>query len=313
MEQTFTAAGNPIVRHVFTSDPCALVHDRRLYVYTGRDEAPIGHDGYVLTEWLCFSTPDLLHWTAHGVPLRPTDFAWATGDAYASKVVEHGGRFYWYAPVTHATIPGKAIGVAVSDRPTGPFRDARGSALITNDMTSAAGGVRADDKDDIDPTVLIDDDGQAHLFWGNGRCHHARLAASLVDLDGPIAVVDLPDFAEGAHIHKRDGWYYLAYGYQNPEKVGYSMSRDVDGPWEFQGVLNDVVENCETNRAAIVDFRGKSYLIYHNGALPTGGSHRRSICMDELHYNPDGTLRRVVMTTAGVAAVAAADERGGPS
>jgi len=81
------------------------------------------------------------------------------------------------------------------------------------------------------------------------------------------------------------------------------MSRDIDGPWEFKGILNDAAENCETNRAAIIDFKGKSYLICHNGALPTGGSHRRSICIDELHYNSNGTIRRVAMTTAGVAAV----------
>jgi len=86
-------------------------------------------------------------------------------------------------------------------------------------MTVVTAGIHADDKDDIDPTVLIDDDGQAHLFRGNGRCYHVRLKPSLVELDGPIAIVDLSDFVEGAHIHKRDGWYYLAYGYQNPEKV----------------------------------------------------------------------------------------------
>ncbi len=272
MEHTFRAVGNPIVRHVFTSDPARSCRGDGFTSTRGTMRRPIGYDGYLLTEWLCFSTPDLVHWTARqsaetdrfrvgdGRRLRLESRRAAAADSTGTR------------PVTHAAIPGKAIGVAVADGPTGPFRDARGSALITNNMTSATGGVHADDKDDIDPTVLIDDDGQAHLFWGNGRCYHARLKPSMVDLDGPIAAVDLPGFAEGADIHKRDGWYYLAYGCQDPEKVAYAMSRNVDGPWEFKGVLNDAVENCETNLAAIVDFQGKSYLIYHNGALPTGAA-----------------------------------------
>jgi beta-xylosidase len=292
-------SGNPIIRHKFTCDPTVIAYDDRIYLYTGHDEAPAGKEAYVMNEWLCFSSADLVRWQEHAVPLRSKDFTWAKGDAYASKVVSRHGKFFWYVAITHATIAGKAIGVAVADHPAGPFRDARGSALVTNDMTTATDS----DMDDLDPTVLLDDDGQAYLFWGNAQCYYARLNPDMITLAGPIQTVELPGFSEGAHLHKRNGWYYLCYGYGMPEKVAYAMSRRVDGPWEFKGILNDTADNCQTNRPAIVDFKGQSYFFYHNGALPDGGSHRRSVCVDYLHYNPDGTMRRVAMTPEGVRAV----------
>ena len=123
------------------------------------------------------------------------------------------------------------------------------------------------DKANLDPTVLVDDDGQVHIFWGNKTCYYAKLKDDMISLDGEIRQVDLPGFEEGAHIHQRNGWYYLSYGYQMPEKVAYAMSRHIEGPWEFKGILNEVAGNCQTNRPCIIDFKGQSYFIYHNGAL----------------------------------------------
>lgn len=288
-------AGNPITRHKFTTDPTVVVYNETVYLYTDHDEAPVGTEQYVMNEWLCFSSTDMVNWTEHPVPLRARDFVWASGDAYASKVVERDGTFYWYAAVTHATIPGKAIGVAVADSPTGPFRDARESALISTDLLKDPIG----EKDNLDPTVLLDD-GQAYIFWGNQQCYMAALKDNLTEIDGPIQQVDLPDFSEGAHLHKRNNWYYISYGYQMPERVAYVMSRDIQGPWLFKGILNELAGNCETNRPAIVDYKGKSYFFYHNGGLKDGGSHRRSVCVDYLYYNSDDTIKRVVMTSEGV-------------
>jgi hypothetical protein len=117
-----------------------------------------------------------------------------------------------------------------------------------------------------------------------------------------VKVGVFPGFTEGSHLHKRRDWYYFSYGYQMPEKVAYPMSRSLRGPWEFKGILNELAGNCETNRPAIIDFNGKDYFFYHNGALRDGGSHRRSVCVDYLHYNADGTMKRVVMTSEGVRA-----------
>lgn len=286
--------GNPIIRHKFTADPTVLVHNDTVYLYSGHDEAPRGTHNYRMNEWLCFSSKDLIQWFEHPVLLKPQTFAWAKSDAYASSVRERNGKFYWYVSVTHAAVQGKAIEVAVSDSPTGPFTDAIGSALITNGIHMLPGS------DNFDPSVLIDDDGQAYIFFGKNSCYYAKLKNNMAGLEEEIKTIELPGFIEGVHIHKRNNWYYLSYGYGFPEKVGYAMSRNIHGPWEFKGILNELAGNCETNRPAILDFKNKSYFFYHNGGLKNGGSHRRSICIDSLTYNPDGTMQRVIMTSEGV-------------
>jgi beta-xylosidase len=289
-------AGNPIIKDKYTADPAALVYNNTVYLYTGHDEKPAPKEGYEMHEWLCYSSTDMINWKEHKSPLNVKDFAWAKDDAWASQVIERDGKFYWYATVEHGSIPGKAIGVAVSDNPAGPFKDARGSALITNNMTTET----KISWDDIDPTVIIDN-GQAYLFWGNTKCYYAKLKKNMTELDGDIHTIDLPNFTEAPWIHKRNGWYYLSYAYQFPEKIAYAMSRNITGPYEFKGILNEVAGNSNTNHQAIIDLKGKSYFIYHNGSLPTeGGSFRRSVCIDYLHYNKDGTMKRVVMTTEGL-------------
>ncbi|WP_347158377.1 glycoside hydrolase family 43 protein [Pontibacter chitinilyticus] len=291
------ATGNPIITHKYTADPAALVYKDKVYLYTGHDEAAPGREQYVMQNWLVFSSPDMVTWTEHPVPLSVKDFKWAKGDAWASQVVERNGKFYWYVAVEHSSKPGKAIGVAVADSPIGPFKDARGSALITNDMTKATDITW----DDIDPTVFVDDDGQAYLYWGNTACYYAKLKDNMVELDGPIHTVKLPNFTEAPWLHKHNGWYYLSYAYQFPEKTAYAMSRHIEGPWEYKGILNELAGNSNTNHQAIIDFKGKSYFIYHNGGIqPTGSSFHRSVCIDYLYYNPDGTMKRVQMTTEGV-------------
>lgn len=297
-DTTFYAKGNPIVTYKYTADPAALVYNDKVYIYAGHDECQPPHNHYQLNEWLVFSSDDMVSWTEHAVPLQATDFKWAKGEAWASQVIERDGKFYWYVTVEHATIPGKSIGVAVADNPLGPFKDARGSAIITNDMTTAYTKIGWDD---IDPTVWIDDDGQAYLFWGNTQCYYAKLKDNMIELDGPIMTVDLPNFTEAPWIHKHNGWYYLSYAQFFPEKIGYAMSKNINGPWEYKGILNEIAGNSNTNHQAIIEFKGKWYFIYHNGAVPTqGGSFRRSVCIDHMYYNEDGTIKRIQMTSEGV-------------
>ncbi len=293
-----TLARNPIIKNKYTADPAALVYKDKVYLYTGHDVPPPNRNGYEMHEWLCYSSSDMVNWQEHPSPLDVKAFAWAKDDAWASQVIERNGKFYWYVAVSHGTIYGKAIGVAVSDSPTGPFKDARGSAIITNDMTT-------DTKiswDDIDPSVIIDDDGQAYLFWGNTVCYYAKLKPNMIELDGPFKKIEgLPNFTEAPWIHKRKGFYYLSYAYQFPEKIAYAMSKSIHGPWIFKGILNEVAGNSNTNHQAIIDFKGKSYFIYHNGAIRTqGGSFRRSVCIDYLYYNKDGSMKKVIMTTESV-------------
>ena len=294
---TLFKPGNPIIRNKYTADPAAMVYNNTVYLYTGHDVAPENKNGYEMHDWLCFSSTDMTHWTEHKVPLTVKDFKWAKDDAWASQVIFRNNKFYWYVAVEHGTIKGKAIGVAVSDSPTGPFVDARGSAIVTNDMTKNV----PKSWDDIDPTVIIDDNGHAYLIWGNSVCYWAKLKANMIELDGPIKTFDLPRFEEAPWIHKHNGWYYLSYASGFPEKTAYAMSKNIEGPWEYKGILNELAGNSNTNHQAIIEFKGKSYFIYHNGALtPNGGSFHRSVCIDYLYYNKDNTMKRVVMTSEGV-------------
>lgn len=297
-DTTLVATGNPLFRHKYTADPAALVHDGRMYIFAGHDVCPPPHNHYHIDEWLCFSSADLCTWTEHSVPLRASDFAWARGEAWAGQVVERDGRFYWYVTVEHATDRGKSVGVAVADRPEGPYRDARGSALISNSMTSPESGMMWDD---IDPTVIVDDDGQAYLIWGNRRCYMVRLAPGMTEIEGEIRTIDLLSYTEAPWIHKHDGHYYLSYAAEFPEKIFYAMSASIDGLWEFKGVLNELAGNCNTNHQAIVEFGGNWYFIYHNGGADVnGGSFRRSVCIDRLTYEPDGSIRPIRMTSEGI-------------
>ncbi len=290
-------AANPIITNVFTADPAAFVYHDTVYLYTGHDEAPDNNHGYRMKDWLCFSSTNMVDWQPQGSPLAVTNFAWAKSDAWASQVIERNGKFYWYAAVEHGTIHGKAIAVAISDSPTGPFKDARGSALVSNDMTTAA----KISWDDIDPTVWIDDDGQAYLIWGNRACYFAKLKENMIELDGPIQTIDVPAFEEAPWIHKHGNLYYLSYASGFPEKTAYATAPKITGPWTYRGLLAEMAGNCNTIHQAIIDYKGKSYFIYHNGSAQRGGgSFQRSVCIDYLYYNPDGTIKRIVQTTEGV-------------
>lgn len=297
-DTTFMAKGNPVVTYKYLGDPAALVHDGTLYIYAGHDECPPPQQYYLMNEWCILSTKDMKTFTEHSYKMQAKSFAWAKGEAWASQVIERNGKFYWYVTVEHKDIPGKSIGVAVADSPVGPFKDARGSVLVTNDMTTEYTKIGWDD---IDPTVFIDDDGQAYLIWGNTQCYYAKLKENMTELDGPIVPVDLPRFTEAPWIHKRGEWYYLSYASEFPEKICYAMSKSITGPWEYKGILNELAGNSNTNHQTIIEFNDEWYFIYHNGAInPHGCGFRRSVCIDRLYYNPDGTMQRIIMTTEGV-------------
>lgn len=294
-------AQNPIIKHIFTADPAPLVYKDTLYLYTSHDTAGVKAPNYVMPDWRLFSTTDMKNWKDHGDVLSPKVFSWAGKDAYAAQCVERDGKFYWYVSVGHKADEnskgGFAIGVAVSDHPYGPFKDAIGKALVVNEMTT---DVRHG-WDDIDPTVFVDDDGQAYMYWGNQSCRYVKLKKNMIELDGPITVIPKPqNYTEGPWFYKRNNLYYLAYAARFPETTEYCTSTSPTGPWNYQGVIQDQVPNSTTTHPGIVDYKGKTYFFYHNGVLPTGGNYRRSICVDYMYYNADGTIQKVIQTTEGV-------------
>lgn len=155
--------------------------------------------------------------------------------------------------------------------------------------------------DDIDPCVIIDDDGAAYMFWGNTTLHYVKLKDNMIEMDGDFKKINLPHYVEAPYVHKHNDWYYLTYSYDFPEKTAYAMSKSIHGPWEFKGIINEVAGNCNTNHHSIIDFKGKPFFIYHNGSIPThGGSFRRSVCIDNLYYNTDGSIKKIIMTSEGV-------------
>lgn len=129
---------------------------------------------------------------------------------------------------------------------------------------------------------------------------------NLTEIDGDIEVVDLPRYVEGPWLHKRGDLYYLTYASfgQDRENISYATAPNMEGPWTPQGELTGMAENSFTIHPGIIEFQGQWYLFYHNAVLTldghAGAIGRRSVCVDELHYNPDGTMQTVVQTKEGV-------------
>jgi arabinoxylan arabinofuranohydrolase len=296
---------NPLFRDRFTADPAPLVVGDQLYLYVGHDEARDG-EMFNMRNWMVYSTPDMKRWTAYPPIMQATDFNWAKQDAWASQAIQKNGKFYFYAAVEHdSTHPGKAIGVAVSDLPTGPFTDARGSALIRNDMTPKG----THSWEDIDPTVFTDDDGVTWIAWGNRQCYIARLKPNMIEIDGPIREITPPHFEEGPWLHKHGELYYLTYASldrstQRDEHVSYATAPTLSGPWTYRGELTGPGEGSFTIHPGIVQFKGDWYIFLHNAALSIGDQKgalgRRAVTVERLHYNADGSLKPVVQTQEGV-------------
>ncbi len=299
-EKTFVFEGNPLVRDCYTADPAPMVSsDGRLYVYCGHDECfedkpgYEGKYGFNITEWLCYSTEDMVTWTDHGVIMKPTDFSWSIGEAWASQVMEYEGKYYFFVSTQCGDPNCKAVGVAVSGTPTGPFVDAIGKPLITDDMTD--NGPRGW-WNDFDPTIMVDDDGTPWLCWGNGTCFLAPLKHNLVELAGPITVLPMENYVEGPWLYKRGEHYYNVYASMGDhlETISYAMAPSVEGPWTFAGELLGEQKDSFTTHPGIIDYKGKSYLFYHGTSLSLDGygpaTGRRSICFTEIYYDQDGLI-----------------------
>lgn len=314
-EKTFEFTGNPIVKDKFTADPAPMVSNGKLYLYVGHDEYYQGQDSasggkeFNITEWLCYSTSDMKTWTDHGSVFRPGNFAWAdtitpkVGTAWAAQAIEKNGKYYYFVTCQgQAPYSGYCVGVAVSDSPTGPFKDAIGKPLICDTMT--VNGPRGW-WNDIDPTILIDGEDN-WLCWGNGTCFMAKLNPNMIELADSIMIVDVPKYTEGPWLHKKDSIYYLTYASHGnmQEAIDYATSNSIFGPWTPQGQLTGEAENSFTIHPGIIEFNGKWLLFYHNATLSIDGINgaigRRSVCVDEIKYNEDGTMQFVNQTKEGV-------------
>lgn len=311
------SAQNPIVQTCYTTDPAPMVHDGTLYVYTGHDEDRA--DFFWMQEWRVYSTTDMVNWTDHGSPLAIESFEWADDRAWAAQCIKRNGKFYWYVCLHSKLSNAMAIGVAVGDSPTGPFKDAIGKPLCDGSW------------DYIDPTVWIDDDGQAYLYWGNPNIYYAKLNEDMISIKGEVGKFEQtvesfgapnPEkrvrgqkytdiYTEGPWIHKRNGKYYLLYAAGGvPEHIAYSMADSPLGPWKYMGAIMPLQDTGSfTNHCGIIDYKGNSYFFYHTGKLPGGGGFGRSVAVEQFSFNEDGTFPTINATKEGVKPVGTLNPR----
>jgi len=301
-------ADNPIVQTNYTADPAPMVYDGRLYLYTSHDEDVTLKDFFTMNDWRLYSTVDMVNWTDHGSPASYKSYSWGLGDAWAVQGVTRNGKFYLYTPINNSN--GAKIGVLVANSPQGPFSDPLGKALVSTGSGN------------IDPTVFIDDDGQAYLYWGNPKLQYVKLNSDMISYQGSPTEVNLTAagfgvrsnsdrataYEEGPWFYKRNSLYYLVYPADGtPEKISYTTSSSALGPWKYAGdIMAKQSGNGSsfTNHPGIVDYKGKSYFFYHNAALPGGGGFKRSVCVEEFTYGSDGSIPTLKMSTTGPSPVA---------
>jgi beta-xylosidase len=285
-------AQNPIIQTKYTADPAPLVYNDTVFLYTSHDEDDAF--GFQMQNWMLYTSTDMANWTDHGVVASLRDFKWVNTDngAWAPQCIRRNNKFYLYCPMPN----GVGTGVLVSDSPYGPFKDPIGKALIGRNNPG-----------DYDPTVFIDDDGQAYLYWGgNGPCYYAKLNEDMISLSGDIHVVAIdftgtpPEaaYTEGPWLWKKNNRYYLAWASRCcPEGIGYAMSDSPTGPWKCKGTIMDPDERSSGNHPGIIDYKGNSYVFGFNYAISkqTMAKHyeRRSICVEKMTYNPDGSIQKL--------------------
>ncbi|MDR0954306.1 MAG: glycoside hydrolase family 43 protein [Rikenellaceae bacterium] len=305
---SFASAQNPIVQTLYTADPAPMIHNDTLFVFLGHDEDFAPSNSYLMREYRLYSTTDMVNWTDHGAVLSTGQVSWSANDASAAQCIERNGKFYLYISTQNNTpgLGGSSIGVMVADNIYGPYRDVLGKALITNDMTTFA----RHSWDDLDPTVFIDDDGQAYLYWGNGACYWVKLNPDMISLDGEIHYINARDesafggsFTEGPWLYKRNDLYYLLYASGFPEAIRYATATSPGGPWNFRGTVMPTQGGSNTNHPGMIDYKGNSYFFYHNDGLPGGHSYDRSACVEQFEYNADGTIPELAMTSGIVRGV----------
>ena len=304
-------AQNPIIRDQFTADPTARVFNNKVYLYPSHDIVPPAgqrQDWFCMEDYHVFSSENLTDWTDHGVIVTQNKVPWVRPDSYsmwAPDCIERNGKYYFYFPSAPKDGRGFGVGVAIADRPEGPF-------ICEPEPIKGING--------IDPCVLQASDGNAYIFWGAGRC--AKLKPNMKELadDTPKEKVkwgnrefemlgvnclkDLPNRqAEGPFAFEANGWYYLTYPYvrENTEVLGYAMSKNPMGPYEYKGlIMSEQPNGCWTNHHSIVNYKGQWYLFYHHNYFSPRDDKRRSACIEKLYFNADGTIQEVKQTMRGV-------------
>lgn len=293
-------AQNPVIRNQFTADPTARVFNGKVYLYPSHDiPAPAEFarkDWFCMEDYHVFSSENLTDWEDHGVIVTQKKVDWVdatTFSMWAPDCVERDGKYYFYFPANSKGSGGRGfgVGVAIADNPAGPFIP----------QPEPIKNLRG-----IDPCVMIDKDGQAYIYYSQGRIFGAKLNKNMVDLDTEFKVMaDLPTkgLIEGPFVFERNGIYYMTYPHvQNTiERLEYAISNNPLGPFKFAGVIMDESPTgCWTNHHSLVEYKSQWYLFYHHNDYSPKFDKNRSVRIDSLSFNPDGTIQKVIPTLRGV-------------
>jgi len=299
------SAQNPVIRDQYTADPTARVFDGKVWLYASHDIiSPVEPERkwFCMADYHCFSSKDLVHWTDHGVILDQKDVPWGNPEGYsmwAPDCVERGGKYYFYFPNAPREGRGFAVGVAVADRPDGPFTPQEKSIQ----------GVFG-----IDPCCLLASDGNAYLYWSGMGFSGAKLKENMTELDGTPVRLDTPlpagGLKEGPFVFEREGKFYLTYPWvqDRTESLVYAMADSPLGPFEYKGkIMEKSLSECWTNHHSFVEYQGQWYLFYHHNDYSPDFDKNRSVRIDKVRFNPDGTIEQVTPTYRGVGVTPASD------
>lgn len=293
---------NPIVRNQFSADPTARVFGDRVYVYPSHDI--LAQPGKGRVGWFCmedyhvFSSANLTDWTDHGMIVSQTKVPWANPAGYsmwAPDCIERNGKYYFYFPTLpkDTVLYGRSfgIGVAVADNPAGPFVP----------EPEPIKGIKG-----IDPNVFIDKDGQAYIYWSQGNIYVAKLKDNMKELASEVVTIpNLPTkgLKEGPFVFERNGIYYLTFPHveNKTERLEYAIGDNPMGPFKMTGVIMDEsATGCWTNHHSIIQYKKQWYLFYHHNDYSPKFDKARSIRLDSLSFNADGSIQKVIPTLRGV-------------
>lgn len=316
----------PLITHVYTADPSAHVFNGKLYVYPSHDiptdiQDNDNGDQYAMEDYHVFSLPSGIEGPVvdHGVVLKKDDVPWVGKQMWAPDAAEKNGKYYLYFPARDKEGVMR-IGVAVGDKPEGPFKP---------DPEPIKGSYS------IDPACFIDDDGEAYLYFGGiwgGQLQcwtkgefckedyekmeasgddkpalHARVAKLTDDMRQfaePVreVVILAPEtgepirasdhdrrFFEAAWVHKYNGKYYFSYSTGDTHFLCYAIGENPYGPFTYAGRILEPVVGWTTHHS-IVQYEGKWYLFYHDATLSGGKNHLRCVKAREIKYDDQGKI-----------------------
>jgi beta-xylosidase len=279
-------AAPPAVLPGVNADPHIAALDGKFYIYPTTD----GTEGWKSTSFRAWSSSDLANWNDEGVILDlPRDLTWAKLHAWAPAIATKNGKYYYYFSAD------KNIGVAVADRPAGPFRDPLGKPLVSAQMFRRMQA--------IDPMVFVDDDGAAYLYWGQGRCKAVRLQEDMISFDAAeVRDITPPGYNEGPFVHKRNSTYYLSWSEfdtRDPRySVAYGTADSPLGPFrkaDANPILSQrgAVKGAGHHSIAQVPGRDEWVIAYHRFRIPDGNGYNRETCLSPLRFNADGAIQPV--------------------